>query len=60
MRIFRFDPFAQRAKEQSTVGALPARHGDVDVVTTQPAAEAFQHEHQTRFIDTTSKVLQND
>ena len=36
MRIFQFDPFAHRAKEQCTVGALRAEAGDVDVVTRSP------------------------
>jgi len=33
MRHFRFDPFAGRAREQCTVGALRAEAADVDTVT---------------------------
>jgi predicted TIM-barrel fold metal-dependent hydrolase len=36
MRIFRFDPFAHRAREECTVGALRALATDVDVVTRSP------------------------
>jgi hypothetical protein len=30
-RFYSFDPFAHRTKEQSTVGALRADAGDVDI-----------------------------
>ena len=36
MRIFRYDPFAHRAKEECTVAALRAESPDVDPVTRSP------------------------
>jgi hypothetical protein len=36
MRIFRFDPFAHRPKEQCTVAALRAESPDVELVTRSP------------------------
>jgi predicted TIM-barrel fold metal-dependent hydrolase len=59
MRIFRFDPFAHRAKEQSTVGALRAEAGDVDVVTRSPRQKRSDT-NISAFVDTASRVLQND
>jgi len=36
MRIFRYDPFAHRPKEQCTVAALRAESPDVELVTRSP------------------------
>jgi hypothetical protein len=36
MRIFQFDPFANRAKEDCTVAALRAESPDVELVTRSP------------------------
>ncbi len=46
MREFQFDPFAHRAKESCTVGALRAEAGDVDVVTRSPRQKRVEHRHQ--------------
>src|SRR5437764_6652520 len=59
MRIFQFDPFAHRAKEQCTVAALRAEAGDVDVVTRSPRQKRSNTDISS-FVGTASKVLQND
>jgi hypothetical protein len=59
MRIFRFDPFAHRPKDQCTVGALRAQSPDVDVVTRSPRKKQSNTDI-TSFVNTASKVLQND
>jgi predicted TIM-barrel fold metal-dependent hydrolase len=40
MRHYRFDPFAHRSRENSTVGALRAEAADVDVAPRRAAARA--------------------
>ena len=59
MREFQFDPFAHRAKESCTVGALRAEAGDVDVVTRSPRKKVSNTDISS-FVGTASKVLQND
>ena len=57
MRLFQFDPFAHRPKEQCTVGALRAEAPDVDVVTRSPRQKRSNTDISS-FVNTASKVLQ--
>jgi uncharacterized protein with FMN-binding domain len=59
MRVFQFDPFAHRPKEQCTVAALRAQSPDVDVVTRSPRKKASNTDI-TSFVNTANKVLQKD
>src|SRR5205085_7303181 len=59
MRIFSYDPFAHRPKEQCTVGALRAESPDVDVVTRSPRQKKSNTDISS-FVNTASKVLQSD
>ena len=59
MREFQFDPFAHRAKESCTDGALRAEAVDVDVVTRSPRKKVSNTDISS-FVGTASKVLQND
>jgi hypothetical protein len=45
MRHFRFDPFAYRPKEKSTVGALRAEAADVDVTPKRAAVRRERPKH---------------
>jgi predicted TIM-barrel fold metal-dependent hydrolase len=45
MRHYRFDPFAHRPKEQSTVGALRAEAADVDVSPKRAAVRRERPKH---------------
>jgi hypothetical protein len=59
MRIFRFDPFAHRPKEECTVGALRALATDVDVVTRSPRKKTSKVD-LSEFVGKVEKMMGKD